>query len=449
MPILLLKNKDGSEPPSSSEDDVVLSAMDRRIERKLITPQRIAIAAGALVLIAVTAYAYVHYGLTRTLTVGSERVTVSKVSYGTFREYIPVTGNVVPRTTIYLDAISGGQVTEVHTEEGAFVKAGDPIVTFKNTDLQLRVIQTQSQATEQLAQLANVLLQYDNTHLAHKTNLTEIEYQIDRLERDLKRKRPLVALGGTGGITQGAIDDLEAELTRDRANLVIAQEALRLDEEFRKAQVDRMNAAQDAMKQNLEITRENLESLVIVAPISGQLTLLEANAGESKAAGQRIGQVDEVGAFKVNAFIDEFYISRVAIGQTASVEIDGKTYELTVSKVYPEVTNRQFEVDLLFAGDPPAAIRRGQTVRMRLEIGQPADTLVLANGAFFDDTGGQWVFVVDPSRDFAERRQVRFGRRNPEGIEVLGGLKQGEEVITSSYESFMTFDRIQFRQDHS
>jgi HlyD family secretion protein len=449
MPIILKKSEEGVEPRKPADDVVVLSAMDKRIEQKLVTPQRIAIAVGAVLLVVLSIYAYVHYGLTRTLTVGSERLTVSKVSYGTFREYIPVTGNVVPRTTIYLDAISGGQVTEVHTEEGAMVKAGEPIVTFKNTDLQLRVIQTQSQATEQLAQLANVLLSYDNAHLAHKTNITEIEYQIDRLQRDLKRKRPLLAMGGMGGITQGEIDDLEAELTRDRANLVIAEEALRLDDEFRKAQVDRMNAAQDAMRQNLEITQENLESLVILAPITGQLTLLEANVGESKAAGQRVGQVDEVGAFKVNAFIDEFYISRVAIGQTASVEIDGKTYELAVSKVYPEVTNRQFEVDLLFSGDPPASIRRGQTVRMRLEIGQPADTLVLANGAFFDDTGGQWVFVVDPSRDFAERRPVRFGRRNPEGIEVLGGLKQGEEVITSSYESLMTFDRIQFRQDHS
>src|SRR5215470_12575508 len=198
MPIILKKNEEGVEARKTSGDDVVLSAMDKRIERKLVTPQRIAIAAGVLLLIAVSAYAYVHYGLTRTLTVGSERVTVSKVSYGTFREYIPVTGNVVPRTTIYLDAISGGQVTEVHTEEGAFVKAGDELVTFKNTDLELRVIQTQSQATEQLAQLANVLLQYDNTHLAHKTNLTEIEYQIDRIERDLKRKRPLLAMGGLG-----------------------------------------------------------------------------------------------------------------------------------------------------------------------------------------------------------------------------------------------------------
>jgi HlyD family secretion protein len=449
MPIIALKNKDGADGKDGPErvgDDIVLSAMDKRIERKLVTPQRIAIGVGALLLISLTVYGYVHFGLTRTLTVGSERLTVSKVSYGTFLEYIPVTGNVVPRTTVYLDAISGGQVTQVHVEEGAFVKAGDPIVTFKNTQLQLQVIQTESGASEQLAQLSTLRMQFDTTHLRNQQNLTEVEYQIDRVERDLKRKRPLLA---TGGATQQQIDDLEAELTRNRANLVTAKEALRLDADFEKTQVVRMNNAQEAMNKNLAITRENLENLVIVAPIAGQLTLLEANVGESKASGQRIGQVDEVNAFKVNAFIDEFYISRVTIGQIATVEIDGKDYKLKVSKVYPEVTNRQFEVDLLFEGEAPPAIRRGQTVRMRLEIGQPADTLVLTNGAFFDDTGGQWVFVVDPSGDFAERRSVRFGRRNPEGIEVLSGLTQGEEVITSSYESLMTFDRIQFRENGS
>jgi len=446
MPIILKKKEDEGPPPKSGDEVVVLSAMDKRIERKLVTPQRIAIAAGAVLLIAVSAYGYVHYGLTRTLTVGSERVTVSKVSYGTFREYIPVTGNVVPRTTVYLDAINGGQVTEVHVEKGAFVKAGDPIVTFKNTDLQLRVITTESQASEQLSQLNNLRLNFDNQHLRNLRDLVDVQWNIDRLERDLRRKKPLVA---TGGVTIGQIDDLEAELKRYQGWLETAKEALRLDDEFKRTQIERMNTAQDAMNKNLAITRENLENLVIVAPIAGQLTLLDANVGESKASGQRIGQVDEVNVFKVNAFIDEFYLSRVTIGQTATVDVDGKNYELTVSNVYPEVTNRQFEVDLLFKGDTPAVIRRGQTLRMRLEIGQPADTLVLANGAFFDDTGGQWVFVVDPSGDFAERRNVRFGRRNPEGVEVLGGLKQGEEVITSSYESFMSFDRIQFRADKS
>jgi HlyD family secretion protein len=445
MPILELKKKDGADAPPGGED-VVLSAMDRRIERKLITPQRVAVAAGAVLLLALSVYAYVQFGLTRTLTVGSERLTVSKVSYGTFREYIPVTGNVEPRTTVYLDAVGGGQVTGVHVEEGAFVKAGDPLVTFKNTDLQLRVITTEAQATEQLDRLSSTRLQYDNQHLRNQRELVEVEYQIDRITRDLARRRPLVA---TGGATLGQIDDLEAELKRYQGLRVPAIEALKLDEEFRANQITRMATALEAMRRNVEIARENLTNLVIIAPIAGQLTLLEANVGESKAAGQRVGQVDEVGAFKVNAFVDEFYLARVTIGQIADVDIDGKAYQLKVSKVYPDVTNRQFELDMLFTEDVPPGIRRGQTVRMRLEIGQPADTLVVANGAFFDDTGGQWVFVVDPSGDYADKRSVRFGRRNPEGIEVLDGLKEGEEVITSSYENLMTFDRIQFGDSDS
>jgi len=444
MPILTLKKNDGDGKPSGGGgDDVVLSAMDRRIERRLVTPQRVAIVAGVVLLLAVSAYAYVQFGLNRTLTVGAERLTVSAVSYGTFLEYIPVTGNIVPRTTVYLDAVDGGQVTAVHVEEGVFVTAGQPLVTFKNTNLQLQVIGAEAQLTEQLDRLSSTRQNFDQSHLRNQRELIEIDYQIDRLTRDLARKRPLVT---TGGVTQGQIDDLEAELKRYVSLRGPAVQALQLDEEFRSNQMARMGTALEAMNKNLEIARENLTNLVIVAPITGQLTLLEANVGESKAPGQRVGQVDEVNAFKVNAFIDEFYLARVTIGQIATVDIDGKTYELEVSKVYPDVRDRQFEIDLLFK-DTPQGVRRGQTVRMRLEIGQPADTLVVANGAFFDDTGGQWVFVVAPSRDFAERRAVRFGRRNPEGIEVLEGLRDGEQVITSSYESLMDFDRIQFRTE--
>lgn len=442
MSILSPKKNDGTQPPEGS-DDVVLSPMDRRIERRLVTPRRAAVALGAVMLVALSAYAYLQYGLTRTLSVGSERVTVSKVRYGTFHEYIPVTGNVVPRTTVYLDAIDGGQVTQVHVEEGEFVTEGQPLVTFENTTLQLQVINAEAAATEQLDRLSQTQQQFDQTHLRNRMQLVDVKYQIDRLTRDLKRKRPLVE---TGGATIGQVDDLEAELRRYQEMLPVAEEALKLDEAFRANQIARMDDRLDAMNRNLEIVRSKLSNLVLIAPISGQLTLLEANVGESKSPGQRVGQVDEVNAFKVNAFIDEFYLSRVTIAQTATVDLDGKEYKLTISKVYPDVSNRQFEVDLAFMGEPPKNIRRGQTVRMRLEIGQPADTLVVSNGAFFDDTGGQWVFVVDPSGDFADRRPVRFGRRNPEGIEVLDGLREGEEVITSSYQSLTDFDRIQFSE---
>jgi HlyD family secretion protein len=439
MAILVLKPKElDAQTP---DDDFVLSAMDQRIEQRLVTPQRAAIATGAVLLAALTLYAYLEYGLTRTLTVGAERVTVSEVAYDTFREYIPVTGNVVPRTTVYLDAVEGGQITGVHVEEGALVTAGQSLVTFKNTNLELQVIAAEAQLTEQLNYLSTTRQNFEQSRLRNQRELIDIDYQIDRLTRDLARRQPLVA---TGGATKGQIDDLEAELTRYRSLRVPMQQQLELDEEFGTNRLTRMNDALDAMNKNLAIARDNLTNLVIVAPIDGQLTSLEANAGESKARGQRVGQVDELDAFKVSAFVDEFYLSRVTIGQLAEVEIDGKSYVLEVTKEYPGVRDRQFEIDLKFTDHQPPQIRRGQTVRMRLEIGQPADTLVLANGAFYDDTGGQWVFVVDESGRFAERREVRFGRRNPEGIEVLDGLSDGERVITSGYESFERFDRIQF-----
>jgi HlyD family secretion protein len=442
MAILVLKPKEhGGAEPARSDDEVVLSPMDQRIEQRLLTPWRLGVAAGALALVALAVYGYLEFGRTRTLTVGAERVTVASVAYDTFREYIPVTGNVVPRTTVYLDAVEGGQITAVHVEEGALVTAGQPLVTFKNTNLELQVIAAEAQLTEQLNYLSTTRQNFEQSRLRNQRELIDIDYQVDRLTRELGRRQPLLA---TGGATKGQIDDLEAELSRFRSLRVPVQQQLALDEEFGATQLTRMHDALDGMNKKLAVARDNLANLLIVAPIDGQLTSLEANPGESKARGQRVGQVDEQHAFKVSALVDEFYLARVAVGQLAEVEIDGKRHVLEVSKEYPGVRDRQFQIDLKFAGDAPPQIRRGQTVRMRLEIGQPADTLVLANGAFYDDTGGQWVFVVDESGEFAERRDVRFGRRNPEGIEVLEGLKEGDRVITSGYESLERFDRIRF-----
>src|SRR6185503_10151568 len=388
MAILVLKPKEQLDAQAADHDEVVLSAMDQRVERRLVTPLRTAVAAGVVLLVALTVYAYLEYGLTRTLTVGAERVTVSEVAYDTFREYIPVTGNVVPRTTVYLDAVEGGQITAVHVEEGALVTAGQPLVTFKNSNLELQVIGAEAQLTEQLNYLSTTRQNFEQSRLRNQRELIDIEYQIDRLTRDLARRQPLVS---TGGVTKGQIDDLEAELTRYRGLRGPVEQQVRLDEEFGANQLVRMSEALDSMNKKMTIARDNLSNLVIVAPIDGQLTSLEANAGESKARGQRVGQVDELDAFKVSAFVDEFYLSRVVVGQLAEVEIDGESYELEVTKEYPGVRDRQFEIDLKFTGDTQPQIRRGQTVRMRLEIGQPTDTLVLANGAFYDDTGGQWV----------------------------------------------------------
>lgn len=429
-------------PADSEGDDIVLSAMDRRLKRRLITPLRAIVALGMLALATIGAFAYQRYGLTRTLSLDGQRLTISTVAQGTFREYIPLTGNVVPRTTVYLDAVDGGQITDVDVEEGELVQAGQRLVALRNTNLQLQVIAAEAQLTEQLNQLNQTSLMAEQTRLQNDRALIDVGYQIERLGRELERA---LAVVGTGGTSQSTVDDLQSELAY-RQNLRTALlDAERVDEEFRETQIERMRDALEAMNRNLAIARENLDNLVVTAPITGQLTLLEANVGESKAPGQRIGQIDDQHAFKVSAFVDEFYLTRVALGQPATFEIGDRTHELEVVKVYPDVRNRQFQVDLAFVGSAPGQLRRGQTVRMRLEIGQPADTLVLENGAFYEDTGGQWVFLLDSSGSYAQRRSVRLGRRNPEGIEVVEGLRAGDRVITSSYENFTTFDRIQFR----
>jgi len=441
MNLAQFRAKEPAGPPET--DEIVLSPMDRRIERRRLTPARVGAGLGLAVVVAALGFGYVRYGLTRTLTVGSERLTIASVGYDTFHEYIPVTGNVVPLTTVFLDAVEGGQVTDVFVEEGAIVAAGQPLVRLKNTGLQLEVIGREAQLTEQLNYLTSTSLTFEQSKLSRQRELLEIDYELELTGRHLELRRPLVA---TGGATQSEIDDLESKLSYYEGLRVAVREAQQVDERFQATQMQSLREALDAMNANLDIARQNLDDLTIIAPISGQLTLLEANVGESKAPGVRIGQVDQVNEFKVTALVDEFYLARVTIGQRASVDVAGASYELEVAKVYPGVQNRQFEVDFEFLSEPPRSIRRGQTLRMRLEIGEPAETLVLENGPFFEDTGGLWVFVVDKGGDFATRRDVRLGRRNPEGVEVLGGLRDGESVIVSTYANLSDFDRISFQQ---
>ena len=431
------------ETVGPAHDGLKLSPMDRPIRRPWITVERLMITAALTLFLAAAAYGYVRYGLNRVLTVNSLHLTVSPVRYKTFHEYIPVTGHVVPRSTVYLDAVEGGQVTDVFVEEGAIVKAGQPLVRLKNSALQLQVIASEAQLTEQLNYLAATGLTFEQNRLNRQRELLEIEHQLDIIARHLRQRRPLLA---SGGVTQTEIEDLEAQQRYYQGLKEAIREAQSVDAEFQATQMTRMQEALEAMNANLDIARGNLNDLTVIAPISGQLTLLEAEVGESKARGVRIGQIDQVNAFKVTALIDEFYLSRIVIGQQAGVDIAGREHRLEVAKIYPGVRNRQFEVDLRFLDRPPEGIRRGQTVRMRLEIGEPAESLVVANGPFYDDTGGLWVFVVDRSAARAQRRSVRFGRRNPEGIEVLQGLREGEEIVTSSYEFLMDFDELQLQR---
>lgn len=426
-------------PPMATSDDLVLSAMDRPVAKRVFTPGRVLLAVGTPLFVVAAVYGFGLFGQTRVTEVGFERITVSPVTRGTFVEYILVAGNIVPRTTVFLDAVDGGQITAVHAEAGDIVSRGQSLVVLKNTKLQLEVIGREAQLTEQLNNLSATSLAFEQNRLAHRRELIDIDHRIDSLSRELARLRPLTV---TGAAAQSDLTDLQADLKYQEALRAAVVEAQRVDTEFQSAQKVALRDAIAAMTENLSIARENLDNLVITAPVSGRLTMLEAHVGETRAPGQRIGQIDELDAFKVSAVIDEYYLSRVAVGQIATVEVSGEHYDLEIVKIYPDVRNRQFEVDLRFTGKAPERVRRGQSVRLNLEIGQPADTLMIRHGAFLTDTGGSWAFVMNTEGSIAKRRNVRLGRRNPDNIEVLHGLDAGDRIITSSYERFMEFDAV-------
>jgi HlyD family secretion protein len=246
----------------------------------------------------------------------------------------------------------------------------------------------------------------------------------------------------SGAVTRVSLKELEAEYRYKAEMKDAVAKSMKVDEQFQSKQIEQLKAANARMEKNIDIARSNLENLTLKAPIDGQLTKLEANQGETKARGERVGQIDDISSFKVTAMIDEYYLSRVQLDQKALVNIDGKESELTVSKIYPEVENRQFKIDLIFTHNTPKDIRRGQTMRLRLEIGDSAETLVVGNGAFYETSRGLWAFVLDKEGKSAERRPVQLGRRNPDSIEVTGGLSAGEKIIISSYEAFGNSERL-------
>jgi HlyD family secretion protein len=433
---------DGAGVQGAPAEPAPLSPMDKRVKPPLVTRQQAIVAAAIAALIVVTGVFYVRYGLNSTLSVAGERLTVATAQNAVFQEYVPVTGNIEPATTVYLDAVEGGQVTQVFAEEGQMVEEGDPLLELKNTDLQLRLVEAESNLTTNVNNLNATRLQAEQTQLRHQRDLIDLTRQIITLERDLARNERLLEVDAVSAKT---VEDMRTQLDSLRQLHTTVTEAQRIDREMNAGQTAQMQRAVDVISANLEVARENLENLVMKAPISGQLTVFEANRGESKIPGTNIGQIDDITAFKVSALVDEFYLGRVTIGQRATVEIGGQMTTLEISKVYPDVEERQFQIDLEFTEEQPQGLRRGQTLRMNLEIGAQAESLVVANGPWVDDTGGTWVFVLSPDGGGAQRRDVSIGRRNPDMVEIQSGLSPDDRVIVSSYASLLDFDRIDVR----
>jgi len=414
------------------------SGMDRRIETKSRKPLYFGI--GAAVVVALILAALFTDGTSTSFTLDGQRIRTAKVSVGMYEDFIPLRASVEPERTVYLDAIEGGRVEAILVEEGAFVEEGQPLIDLSNTSLQLDVIAREAEVSEQLNNLRNTQLAIEQNRLKLKGDLIEIDYQIVRLTRLVNRYEELE---GNQFISKTEYEDSRDELEYWTNKRAVTRESQAQDEVIRLAQIEQLEGSVEQLEKNLILARANLDNLLIRAPRSGQLTSLNAEIGESKARGERMGQIDDVDRFKATALVNEFYLNRVRLGQAALLEIDGREHMLEISKVYPEVEASQFEIDLKFVGEAPRDIRRGQTLQMRLVLGDTAEqATLLANGPFFNDTGGAWVFVLSPGGDIATRRDVRLGRRNPNNIEVESGLMPGDEVIISSYANFIEVDRL-------
>jgi HlyD family secretion protein len=416
--------------------------MDRAVKKETPLGRKIGyVAIGLLVL--VFAWWLIELLLGgRSLSVNSQRIAVSDVTTGTFEDFIPLRGRLMPRSTVYLDAIEGGRVEQVLVEDGAMVETGDLIAVLSNTNLQLVVLGREAEVTEQLNFMRTLELQLEQNRLSHKKNLVEIDYQIVRLNRSIERQR---GLASENLVSQSTIEELEDELNYYRNRREVTLESQATDARLQEQQLLQLREAGEQLKESLAFARKNLDDLNIRAPIAGKLSGFNIEIGQSIERGGRLGQIDDPDQFKLNVQIDEFYLGRVDLQQAASAEHKGRDLDLQISKIYPQVKEGQFEVDMLF-DEQPDDLRRGQTLQLKLTLGDNADALLIPNGSFYQETGGNWIFVVSPDGSEAVRRPVRLGRRNTEFIEVLDGLEAGEKVITSPYASYTGLDRLKLNQ---
>jgi len=413
--------------------------MDKQIKKKKWTPKKISVYAVSTIFIFLVIYNLVFGDHSSKLNVETQKITIASVTTGPFQEYIPVTGAVIPIKTVYLDGIEGGRVSRKFIEAGTMVKAGDPLLELENTNLLLDIMRREAELFEASNNLRNTRLAMEQNKINLQGNLIEMDYQIKSLKRAYDRNKELVKKNLISQENfEKSRDDYEYYVKRSE----LAVRSYKQDSIFRSVQIGQLEASLLRMQKNLEVAKMKLDNLVIKAPISGYLTSFNAEIGESKTQGERIGQVDVLDGFKVRAGIDEHYLPRIAAGQKGEFDFAGGTHNLQIRKVFPEINNGRFDVDLEFEGREPGGIRRGQTVHIRLELGDLSEAVLLPRGGFYQKTGGQWVYVLDESGDFATKRRIRLGRQNPQMFEVLEGLNQGERVITSSYENFGDNDKL-------
>ncbi|GAA6205237.1 efflux RND transporter periplasmic adaptor subunit [Thalassotalea sp. SU-HH00458] len=414
------------------------ASMDKVVEHQKSHTKRVMIFIGILILLYI-GYSVFSTPSGKTLKVDSQRIVISTVSEGIFEDFIPVRGRVIPAKTVFLDAVEGGRVERILVEDGAKLTEGALIVELSNASLQLNVLGNEARVAEQLNNMRSIELSLEQNRLQHKRNLVDINYQIKMLTRQLKREAALVS---SGAIMQSKYDDTFDTLQWYKSRLTLTLESQASDTKMQEEQLAFLKDTSQRLESNLAISRQNLDNMNVRAPVNGTLSGFNVEIGQSIGRGERLGQIDTPNDYKVTAFIDEFYLGRVDIGQLAQYENNGDFYPLTIAKIYPQVQNGQFEIDFKFEDQQPPGIRRGQTLQTKLTLGDASSATLIPNGAFYQDTGGKWVFVVAEDGSEAVRRSIRLGRRNNQFIEVLDGLEVGEKIVTSPYTSYQDMQRL-------
>ncbi len=413
--------------------------MDRVIQKKKWSTKRILTILGVVGLIALIAGSYYFTSGKSKLSVDSERLTISEVIKGPYKDAIPVNGVVLPVTSIYLDATEGGRVEEKYVEDGAVMKQGQPILKLSNTNLQLSLVNQETSVYNLLTQMQisrNAALQ--NT--VNKLNqMTDVESQLTEAERLYKLDKHLYE--------QKAIGLQEFKTAENNYNYLVhkrqlTDQILQQDSVSNKQQLEQAKQSYEGSQNALNVMRKKVGDLVVRAPIDGQLTSLDAEIGQSKREGDRLGQIDVLSGFKVRVDVDEHYLSRIFTGLTGDFTFAEKTYKLKITKVFTQVVNGKFQVDMLFVGDVPQGIRRGQSLQILLALSDETTAILVPKGGFYQQTGGNWIFKVNESGTMAYKVDITLGRQNPDYYEVLSGLKPGDKVVTSSYETYGTMQEL-------
>lgn len=407
--------------------------VDVAIPKKKWTKKRLTIIGGIAAIIILIASSYYFTSGKSRVNVDTDRITISEIKTGTFQEFIPVNGIVLPVTTIYLDAAEGGRVEEKYVEDGTFMKKGDPILRLINTDLELSLV-------NQETSVFNLLTQMQISRNAAQQNTISKLNQMADVENAWKEAERLFTLNKKL-FEQKAISLQEFKQSQIAYDYQVkrkklTEQILKQDSTSTKQESDQTRQSFERTQNALDVMRRKVGDLIVRAPVAGQLTSLDAEIGQSKNKGERLGQIDVLSGFKIRADIDEHYISRIFTGLTGDFSFNDKTYKLKIKKVFTQVTNGRFQVDMEFAGIVPQGIRRGQTLQVRLALSDETRAILLPRGGFYQQTGGNWIFKVSEDGKIAYKVDVQLGRQNPDYYEILQGLKPGDKVVTSSYENY-------------